>query len=264
MRKVNLHARPGAGLRRYGGAPQPSMRLVCFAWCGAGASVYRRLAPGLSGHIELYAAQLPGREERFNEPRLRRMAQVVETLVEDIAPLADLPLIFFGHSMGALVAYETARALKARSGQEPAALIVSGRNGPESGIPCRRPWHAADDGAFLDHIRGMDGTPPAVMESEAMMSALIPLLRADFEVLETYVHQPGPALSCPVLACAGHADGRVSTAGMAAWTRYTHGGCTIHWFKGGHFYLNRQPRVLTLCIEQWLASLASLQVSHES
>src|SRR5688500_4817828 len=121
---VSASRRPS--LRRFGGARQRLMRVVAFPWCGAGASVYRKLAPHLPDHVELLAVQLPGREDRYDERRLVRMQDVVEEVIGDVINLLDRPVVLFGHSMGALVAYEVARALRERVGCEPASLIVSG------------------------------------------------------------------------------------------------------------------------------------------
>ncbi len=240
-------------LRRYGGGAQPQARLVCFSWCGAGASVYRRLAPGLPPHIELLAVQLPGREERFAEQRLRRMEQIVSHLIDELAAMSDLPLVLFGHSMGAMVAYEMALALQA-AGRAPAALIVSGHAAPRSREASNRCWHTADEDAFLANIAELGGTPSDVLADRQMMAALIPLLKADYEVLETYTHRTDASLSCPLFACAGESDREVTPDGLAAWQRFSSGPYRMHWFSGGHFYLCTQPRALTRCLEQWIGA----------
>src|SRR6185503_1192248 len=120
-----MHTAKGTGasssrrtsLRHMGGSPRPLLRLVAIPWCGAGASVYRRLAPSLPDHVDLLAVQLPGREDRYSERRLRRMDQIVEDVIGDVIAAFDRPLVLFGHSMGALVAYEIALALRERTGR---------------------------------------------------------------------------------------------------------------------------------------------------
>lgn len=246
-------------LRNWSGGPKPLARLVCFGWCGAGASAYRRFAPGLPGHIELLAVQLPGREERFGEPRLRRMEQVVDHAFPDIAALFDRPLFLFGHSMGALVAWEMALAFKTRLGREPQGLIVSGHMPPRpAGEPARgngKPrWHEADDAAFLGHLRRLGGTPPEVLNDAGLMRSLLPVLRADYEVLETYRPSgDAPALSCPLTACAGVDDQEVGPEGLAQWRSRSTGRFTENWFPGGHFYLCAQPGMLARCLADWTA-----------
>lgn len=240
-------------LRRYGGRPQPLVRLVCFPWCGAGASAYRRLAPELPGHIELLAVQLPGREERLSEPKLVRMEHIIEHVFDEIAALFDRPLILFGHSMGALVAYEMALALKARTGLEPDGLIVSGHGSPDHVDPDSRHWQSAADEALIANILRMGGTAPEVLENRQLMQALLPALRTDYEVLGAYVRSPPASLSCPLLACAGDRDRMVTRDGIDAWRHYSSGRYMSHWFSGDHFYLSSRPATLTQCLREWMS-----------
>lgn len=251
---VSTRARPQrSSLRRYAGGAQPALRLVCFPWCGAGASVYRKLANSLPEHIELLAVQLPGREDRFAEGKLLRMQQVVAHVLGDIANLADLPLVLFGHSMGALVAYEVALALRGQLAREPAALIVSGHAAPDAAAAHDQGWHRADDEAFIANLRRLGGTPDEVLADAQMMHMLLPMLRADYEILEHYVYSPGQVLSCPLLACAGERDGEVTEMGMQAWRRYSSAASEVHWFSGDHFYVGSQVQELSQRLQNWLA-----------
>jgi pyochelin biosynthetic protein PchC len=239
-------------LRRFGASRQQLTRLVAFPWCGAGASVYRRLAPHLPDHIELVGVQLPGREDRYDERRLVRMQDVVEEVIGDLIGLLDRPMVLFGHSMGALVAYEVAVALRERAGCEPASLIVSGHGAPHCAKPSGRCWHTADETAFIANIRALGGTPRALLENASVLRAFMPTMRADFEVVETYRPAPRAPLSCPLLACAGDRDDEVSNATMNAWLRYTTGHRELHWFGGDHFYLSSQPAVLASRLAEWV------------
>lgn len=244
-------------LRRYSGQVQPLARLVCFTWCGAGASVYRRLASSLSSSIELYAVQLPGREDRFSESKIVRMEQLVAHVLPELLALEDdLPLILFGHSMGALLAYEMALSLQAIEAKACKLLIVSGHGAPDAGEHQRVLWHTKNEDEFVANIAQLGGTPPALLADRAMMRMLIPVLRADYEVLETYHYQrPNETeqkLHCPVIACAGELDKEVNHASLHGWKNFTHQQFDCHWFSGDHFYLNAQPRALTRCLEQWI------------
>jgi surfactin synthase thioesterase subunit len=248
-------ARAGC-LRRFGGRAQPLVRLVCFPWCGAGASVYRRLAPTLPDHVDLLAVQLPGREERFAERRLRRMEQIVEHVVGDVLSVLDRPLVLFGHSMGALVAYEVALAMRARAGREPDALIVSGHGSPRGAARRERVWHTAEVDAFVANLRDLGGTPPELLADAEVMRMLLPLLRADYEALETYLPRAERPLSCPLVACAGDEDREVTPATMRDWEGFTTGPFRLHWFAGDHFHLAARPAELTRCLEAWVAPRA--------
>ena len=239
-------------LRRFSASAHRLTRLVAFPWCGAGASVYRRLAASLSDQVDLVAVQLPGREDRYNERRLVRMEDVVESVIGDIIPLLDRPVALFGHSMGALVAYEVALALRKRLGQEPMSLIVSGHGAPHCGESSNQCWHAADEEAFIQNLRVLGGTPGALLEDPSTLRAFVPTLRADYEVVETYRPRPEPSFSCPLLACAGGLDQEVSPETMHAWMPYTTGPCELHWFSGDHFYLCSQPARLVRRLEEWI------------
>jgi surfactin synthase thioesterase subunit len=236
-------------IRRIGNTAHRLTRIVAFAWCGAGASVYRKLAASLP-NVDFVAVQLPGREDRYDEDRLVRMKDVVESLIGDIIPLLDRPVTFFGHSMGALVAYEVALAIRQRTGQEPTSLIVSGHGAPHCGRPGNYCWHAVDEGTFVDNLRTLGGTPGALLDDPSTLRAFLPTLRADYEVVETYKPRAAAPLSCPLLACAGGKDKEVSPETMHAWMRYTTGPCELHWFIGDHFYLCSQPRTLVRRLEE--------------
>jgi surfactin synthase thioesterase subunit len=252
-------------LRKFSGRPQPLIRLVCFTWCGAGASVYRRFAAGLPDHIELLAVQLPGREDVFGEKKLRRMAEVIDHALPDIAAVFDRPLFLFGHSMGALVAHEMALALKARTGREPHGLIVSGHASPSRTLEKSRGgqrWHQVDDEAFIANLRQLGGTPMQVLNDSSMMRSLLPVLRADYEILETYVPPAdAPLLSCPVIACAGKQDKEVAADDLGLWRHGTQGPFLAHWFPGDHFYLCAQPGLLTQRLQEWMAPGGRLEGS---
>jgi surfactin synthase thioesterase subunit len=256
MSAVLLDRAPvGRSLRRYGGRRQPLLRLLCFPWCGAGASVYRRLAPSLPDHIELLVVQMPGREDRYGEAPLRSMAQMVQQVVEDVLPLFDRPLFLFGHSMGALAAYETARALKRHTGREPDGLIVSGHGAPWLRRPGTRPWHLAGEDDFIAHLRRLGGTPDAILNDRTTMRLLLPMLRADYEALDGYRHDTGEPLACPLLACAGDADPEVSRESMPEWRHATSGASALHWFEGDHFYLSAAPAAWSRCLQDWITGL---------
>ena len=241
-------------LRRYRASAHLPTRIVAFPWCGAGASAYRRLASSLSDRIDFVAVQLPGREDRYHERRLVRMADVVESVIDDIIPLLDRPMALFGHSMGALVAYEVALALRARLGREPGALIVSGHGAPHCGESARQTWHTANETALVENLQALGGTPGALLADPATLRAFVPALRADYQVVETYRARSQAPLSCPLLACAGGLDKEVSPQTMYAWMRYTTGRCELHWFGGDHFYLCSQPQQLVRRLEEWISA----------
>lgn len=250
---MTLSIAASRSLRRYRSPTQSRVRLVCFPWCGAGASVYRRLALSMPERIELLAVQLPGREERFSERRLVRMQEVIDHVMSDIVALQDRPLVLFGHSMGGLVAYEMALALRNRTGREPDMLIVSGHGAPRSRGATDPSWHNASDEQFIANICQLGGTPTDILDDRDMMQTLIPVMRADYEVLDTYEQHSAAPMACPLIACAGDEDRAVTRESMSAWRQYAGGSYRNHWFTGGHFYLHTRPRALTRCLEEWIA-----------
>lgn len=254
---MNMMSRPATSLRHQSGRAQPLVRLVCFPWCGAGASVFRRLAAQTPDHIELLAVQLPGREDLYRHPRLLRMNDIIDHVLPDVLRVFDRPLYLFGHSMGAYVAHELALAMSARSGREPSGLMVSGCPSPLREVGVEIPWHQVDDKSFLAHLRALGGTPEALFSDPGMMKTLLPLLRADYEVLETYQAHVQNPLSCPLIACAGHEDVETLGHDLSAWRRCTTGPFQTHWFAGGHFYLDAEAGALAQRLQEWIATAGS-------
>ncbi len=249
--------RRGGSLRRFSGRAVPLVRLVCVPWCGAGASVYKRLAASLPDHIELLSVQLPGREDRYSEPCLRNMSEIVEHIAADVRPVFDRPMLLFGHSMGALVAHELALYLSVHAGRAPQALIVSGHNAPAWRARTVQ-WHRAEEDAFVGNLRALGGTPEAVLEDRDMLRAFLPMLRADYEALETYVPGVTPTLPCPVVACAGRTDPEVSADGLQAWQRHSARTVEAQWFDGDHFYLAADPARLAESLTRWCEQYGGL------
>jgi medium-chain acyl-[acyl-carrier-protein] hydrolase len=220
------HARPAV----------PGRRLVCFPFAGGGAGVYKRWAEHLAGDVELLAVQLPGRENRVLVPPLRRLTQAADLLVSQLQRLPWRPTVFFGHSMGALLAYETALRLPPACRLQ--QLVVSGRSGPHM-PPVTPPVATLDDSAFMALLGGMGGTSAAVLNQPELMRLLLPMLRADFGMVDNYRPEPAaPTLSCPVLAVHGRDDPSTSVARMQAWATTTHAQFGLQEFPGGHFFLH--------------------------
>ncbi|HYH78362.1 MAG TPA: alpha/beta fold hydrolase [Longimicrobium sp.] len=222
-----VDVRPGAGTR---------LRLFCFPYAGGGAGAFRGWTAALPPVVEVCPVYLPGRERRFREAAHTRMEPLVEELRHALGPHLDLPFAFFGHSMGAAVAYELARAMEA-AGTPPAHLFVSGRRAPQR-PPDRERIHALPDDEFVARLRALEGTPDEVLRDPEMMELMLPVLRADFALSETYRYREGPPLACPVSALGGTGDAHVSRDDLLAWRDLTRGFFRLCTFDGGHFFLH--------------------------
>jgi medium-chain acyl-[acyl-carrier-protein] hydrolase len=227
--------------------PAASLRLFCLPYAGGGASVYRAWAGLLPAEIELCVIQLPGREQRIGEPAHTAMPDLVAALAEQLAPwVADLPYALFGHSLGALVAYELGQALRATAAG-PRHLFVSASPPPHCAGQ-RRPIHTLPDDQFIDELRRLKGTPEQVLQHRELMELLLPVLRADFSLLNTYAHRQHPPLPCPIAAFAGAADQEIPTDVVQRWQEYTAAAFRLRVVPGGHFFLHRAGPTLIQAI----------------
>jgi medium-chain acyl-[acyl-carrier-protein] hydrolase len=222
---------------RWHPVPQAEVRLFCVPHTGGGAAVFRAWAKRLAPAIEILAIRLPGREARFRAAPLARLHDLVPALVDDIEPLLDRPHAWFGHSLGALIAFESCRLLRARSLAEPLRLMVSGHPAPHL-PPSRRPLHDAPDEVIIARLRELGGTPREVLDDRVALSALLPMLRADFALSETYRCQPTLPLDCPITVFGGWDDPFASVDQLRAWDRHSASGCELRMFHGGHFFIN--------------------------
>ncbi|MFF9719558.1 thioesterase II family protein [Streptomyces sp. NPDC014603] len=235
-------ARPPAGSAwfpaRSGPADPFRLRLYCLPHAGAGASAYRSWAGRLGDRIDVVPVQLPGREGRFGEEPLTTADGIADGLCAALAERGDRHWALFGHSMGALLAYEVAHRMSS-AGNPPAHLVVSGMTAPPLAAGRGRP--AADslgDDELVERIRALGGTPRDVLRSAEMMQLLLPVFRADYRVCDDYRFTPREPLRVPVTALGGAADRGAPAAGLAAWRDLTTAGYAMRLFPGGHFYLH--------------------------
>lgn len=201
---------------------------------------------------------LPGREGRLSEPAISRLLPLVEALGSALQPWLDLPFVFFGHSMGALLAFELARRLRGLYAIEPRQLFLSGNAAPQ--VPdLNPPRHALPEAEFLAELRRLNGTPEAVLQHRELMELMLPILRADFAVCETYVYTPQPLLACPIAAFGGLDDPEIRRDALAAWAEQTQGAFRLRMLPGDHFFLTgARPLLLWAVAHDLLRVLRSL------
>lgn len=231
-------------------APEPEdrIRLFCLPYAGGAASVFRGWRQELPAGAGVYPIQLPGRENRIAAPPIRDMAAMVEAIAQAIIPHLHLPFLLFGHSLGARIAFELTRHLRREWGIRPARLIVAGSRAPH--MPEPKPLHHLPEKEFVQELRRFSGTPEAIFQSKELLAMLIPMLRADFAVDETYVYTKEESLDCPISAFCGTQDEEAKREDMEAWADYTSGEFTLEMIAGGHFFLKTQRFALLRAIAQ--------------
>jgi surfactin synthase thioesterase subunit len=211
-------------------------RLFCLPYAGGGASIFRGWAGALGDAIGVCPVQLPGREARYREPAFTRLGPLVEALAGSFGPYLDRPFALFGHSLGALIAFELARRLRREGGPEPAHLIVSGCRAPRV-RHTGRPVHSLSDAAFREELRRLGGTPAELLDNDELMDLVLPTLRADFAVCETYAYAAGRPLDCPISALGGSRDDTVDRGDLEGWRAETTGRFRVRILPGNHFFV---------------------------
>jgi medium-chain acyl-[acyl-carrier-protein] hydrolase len=219
------------------------LRLFCFPYAGGGATTFRTWPRSLPENVEICPVHLPGRGARSFERPFSDLRQLVRSLADDMAPYLGQPFAFFGHSMGAMVSFELARYLRRTRGLGPTHLFVSGCRAPQV-KNTEAPTHDLPEPEFIDELKRINGTPPEVFEHAELLQMMLPLLRADFSVCQTYSYLPEPPLSCPVTAFGGIQDRDVTRAQLEGWGQQTTGKFTMSLLPGDHFFINTAQRQL--------------------
>jgi surfactin synthase thioesterase subunit len=213
--------------------------------------VFRTWPDGLSDQVEVRGVMLPGRERRFNEPALTSVSALADLLVPALSGEPGPPYAIFGHSLGAVLAFEVARRLSA-AGQAPVHLLVSGGRAPH--LARTGPvYHRLPDAEFLASVNALGGTPPELVANQEFLELLLPTLRADFTAAETYRVPLGRPLPCPITAFGGAGDPMVARADLDAWAGHAGGAFRVHVLPGDHFFLTTARARLLELVDRELA-----------
>jgi surfactin synthase thioesterase subunit len=225
--------------------PQARVQLFCFPYAGAGISVFRGWSALLRPDVEVCLVQLPGREDRLQEPRFTRLTDLLPPLLAALRPSLDRPFAFFGHSLGGAVAFELARALQEAGGPQPIRVCISARRVRQF-ADSRPPLHTLPDAGFLQAIQhGYESIPAVILRTPELLDLYLRVLRADLEMSETHVSPPMPALDCPISVFGGLGDRLVQPDDLEGWSEQTTGDFTLTLLPGDHFFLkSAQPDLL--------------------
>ncbi len=214
-----------------------AIRLFSFPHAGGGASVFQSWSEGLPGAVAVCPARLPGRENRVSEPMPASMGELVTALAEAIEPYLETPFAFYGQSMGAAVAFELSRALRASNRPLPACLIASAARAPQYRLG-HVPGHEPTEAEFIGELRRLEGVPRSVLDNPELLRLVLPVLRADAALYRKYVYSDQPPLACPIRAYGGAEDPNVTREHLEAWARQTTSSFAVRVFPGGHFFAN--------------------------
>jgi medium-chain acyl-[acyl-carrier-protein] hydrolase len=226
-------------------------RLFCFHHAGGAASMYRRWMDDLPPEFDLYALQLPGREFRIREEAFTQLEPLVQEVVQVLTPLMDRPLVLFGHSMGATVAFELARELRRRGVSQPLLLGVSGRIAPHFRSRFT-PVQELTDAQLVEKLKNVGGLPDYVLNEPELMAHVLPLVRADYKIVDNYRLVPEPPLSCPIAAFHGLNDILTNQEEITGWQQHTTGKFTVQGFPGDHFFLANARREILQALRSGL------------
>lgn len=233
-------------------AADAPVRLFAFPFSGGGAAVYREWGHFLRG-VDVYSVLLPGRERRLEESPVGDARLLLDRMLPAVLTLADRPFLLFGHSMGALIAYELAHRLREYS-LCPLHVIVSAYRSPER--PRRRVLHVLPDDEFIEALRDYGGTQRGVLDDPELVQLLLPMIRSDFKLHETYEFTARDPLHCPITAIVANADRHVSEEEMLDWRDKTDCAFSLVRVEGTHFYLLQRPDLVLSIVQSCIDGFA--------
>lgn len=220
----------------HGDAARPApVALVCFPHAGGAASYFFRFGRSAPAWLDVWAVQYPGRQDRRTEPMIDDEPELTEHIFRALTPWRGGALTFFGHSMGAVLAFETARRLGTATGTRVVRLFASGRRAPSRYRPGT--VHLSGDQALLAELRSLGGTNAMVLEDPELRDMVLPAVRNDYRLIERYRGSPAARVDCPITVLVGNDDPMTSIEEAEAWATHTTSTAETILFPGGHFYL---------------------------
>lgn len=239
-------------IRRYHPATGGTTRLVCFPHAGGSASFFHPVSARFSPEVDVVALQYPGRQDRRREPCIATIGALADLIAEELRSLSEKPTVFFGHSMGATLAFEVARRLEQDGPGAPGAIIASGRRGPSTKRD--ETVHGRSDDEIIDDLRLLNGTDTSLLDDEFIRLAL-PAIRSDYRAIETYDCDPGHLVRCPITVMTGDVDPKTTVEEAHAWGAHTGGAFRVSVFPGGHFFIVKHQDAVNDEIAEHLMAL---------
>jgi surfactin synthase thioesterase subunit len=239
-------------LRRFHPTDHGGPALVCFPHAGGSATAYRPLSAAVSAVFDTAVVQYPGRQDRLREAARTDLTAMADEITDVLLEWSDgRDYVLFGHSMGAVLAFEAARRLPREAAVR--AVVVSGQRAPSRPRP--REVHRGSEDVLRAEIARLGGTDPRLLDDPDLMRTVLPTVRADYTAAETYRCDPGATVPYPLVVCCGTADPEVTSEEAEAWRQHAPAGCRVHYFPGGHFYLDDQlPGVADVLIDSAVSS----------
>ena len=227
----------------------PGKTLFLFPFAGGTSQSYRSFFKTFEHlNCDIYSLELAGRGIRMQEPLVSNINQIMNECVEGFLPYIGRDSVFFGHSMGSILAYELLSAVESKFSQYSASLIVSAANSPRH-IRLSKDVLGMNDVEFKLFLHGMGGIPPEISQHDALMQFLLPRIRNDFEIIDQYRCLGNHTLRSSIHAIAATDDTNLQHDSVEDWMAYTHSSFELTWCQGGHFYFERDSSLLTNVIK---------------